>query len=498
MTHHHTGSSDAETSTVRLIGIPTEREDPLKRRTDSLNSDRARWLRDALIQDNRDLLARAPDDTAGKLRKMASSPYTYFRGTAAIFWRDAVAPDRETPTSYGAPPDHLTLLIGDPHPENIGSFHGKDDRIHIEFNDFDASTYGPYHLDARRLALGFFMLAASSRDLRGDAARIAGAVARGYADEILAHVAGDAPTLFTFERGEGEAKAGAILGDLIRRAERDGDAREELTEYAPVDGDARAMFYGELAAPEVEGVVRDHVDPVTYAERDLIDAIMVTYEQSLVASNDVSSRALRVKGTSRRLGSGVSSYPVRRFYVLTEGLTDALDDDLLLELKEALDPPLLSLQPDPDHASNAERVVRHQRALQARPDQDPWLGYARVDDLSFKVRHRTKYQKGIDVSRIVQEVAEGDYALDAVLELATQSGHLLAASHVRAPTSRGEHALPMIAAAIGDDADGFVTETTSFATSYGAQTLNDYDILRDYISHHGDALGFLTSPPLEP
>jgi uncharacterized protein (DUF2252 family) len=462
---------------------------------------RASWLRDALIQDNRDLLERAPEATAGKLRKMASSSYGYFRGTAAIYWRDQLEPRASrAPTSHSRGASNLTLLVGDPHPENIGSFLGGDGRMHIEFNDFDASTYGPYHLDVRRLALGYYVLARASDDLRPDAPAIARAVASGYAAEIASQSAGDSPASFSWDRGDGESGAGVILGDLIRRAERDGDVAEELLEYAPLVDGERAMFHGTLEASEVEGVVRDRTDPLTDAEDALVAQIVDAYFETIVASTGADRGTVRVKGASRRLGAGVSSYPVRRFYVLTEGRTDSPDDDLLLELKETLDPPplgrLVTLGVR-DHASNAERVVSHQRLLQARADQDPWLGWARLGPLSFRVRHRTKYQKGVDAARVLEEVAGGEYGADAVLELATQSGRLLAASHTRAPLANGQDALAAIAAALGPDADAFADETADFARSYGDRTLADYELFKDLLEQHGFDLGYRPSRPPE-
>ncbi len=461
---------------------------------------RRSWLRDALIQDNRDLLERTPDATAAKLRKMASTPYNYFRGTAAIYWRDQLEPRASrAPTNHSTGASNLTLLVGDPHPENIGSFLGGDGRMHIEFNDFDASTYGPYHLDVRRLALGFYVLAHASDDLRPDARAIARAVATGYAAEVSSQSEGDGETSFTWERGEGTTGAGVILGDLIRRAERDGDIAEELLEYAPLVDGERAMFYGTLEASEVEGVVRDQTDPPTPDEDVLIARVVDAYFGTIAPSTDAGRETVRIKGASRRLGAGVSSYPVRRFYVLTEGRTESADDDLLLELKETLDPPplgrLVTLGVR-DHESNAERVVAHQRLLQARADQDPWLGWARLGPLSFRVRHRTKYQKGVDAARIAEEVAGGEYGVDAVVELATQAGRLLAASHARAPLANGRDALPSLAAAL-DEGDAFADETAEFAQDYGERTLTDYALFQDLLDEHGFDLGYRPSRPLE-
>ena len=231
---------------------------------------RAGWLRDRLLEDNRDLLERYPELAKGKLRKMAVTPYNYFRGTNNIWLRDATEPGPyNAPTAHGSARASHVMLVGDPHPENIGSYRSGQGQMVIDFNDFDAATYGPYHLGVRRLTLGFHTLGreASAWMTEEQRAALLEAVPGGYFDEMQRIADGEAPTSFAWPRGEGEGAAGTILGDLIRRAERDGDDREELDEYTVVEGGRREMFYGELEAGQIEGVFGDTLLEPTRAQR---------------------------------------------------------------------------------------------------------------------------------------------------------------------------------------------------------------------------------------
>ena len=69
-------------------------------------------------------------------------------------------PGGERPTTaFGDPASSRVLLVGDPHPENIGTFRAADGTILVEWNDFDAAGYGPYEADVRRLATAMVVAA---------------------------------------------------------------------------------------------------------------------------------------------------------------------------------------------------------------------------------------------------------------------------------------------------------------------------------------------------
>lgn len=465
------------------------------------------FLQEALAQDNRDLLEREPALTQGKLRKMAATPYNHFRGSAAIYYADLTEPGAARYTTrHGSPDAALVRLVGDPHPENIGTFRGADGRTRVAFNDLDASLYGPFHLDVWRLALGFEVAGHMAGD-RLDATQreaLRRAVALGYADELRRLRASEPPTRFDHAPGEGRREATPILGDLIRRAERDGDAREELSDYTEIRDGARVMRLGEIEAPVAADIISDELVALSGAqERTARDAI-ARYPQTIhdlkAAGIDDPRAFFAIKGLARRLGAGVSSYPVLRCYVLVEGPTLALDDDVLLEVKESRDPPRLGGDTPRyglDRAvQNAARVVSAQRALQGTPDADPLLGWADVGAMSLKVRDRTKYQKGVGLDGMIDDLAAGDLSPDDWIAFAEAAGRLLAQAHTHAPTLHGKPALAAIHDAIGPSTEGFVEEAARFAQRYGARTIEDHTRLAALIER-APMLGYRPNRPME-
>ena len=98
----------------------------------------------------RDPLAMlAPQDTARvqellpiRYGRMAVSPFTFYRGAAAVMAADLAA----TPTSG------ITVqLCGDAHLSNFGLFASPERRLVFDINDFDETLRGPWEWDVKRL-----------------------------------------------------------------------------------------------------------------------------------------------------------------------------------------------------------------------------------------------------------------------------------------------------------------------------------------------------------
>ncbi len=453
---------------------------------DAPSSDaRVSWLQSTMVDDNRILLERAPDAVADKFRKMASRPYYYFRGNMRVFIDDTTRPGPgSVPTRFASGPASRVLLVGDPHPENLGTYRPAEGVLVFEYNDFDAAMYGPFHQDVRRLALGFAMaLREAGLDFEA-LAPVVEAVGAGYVAEIAALDAGQPPIEVRPRAG-----FGVIVDDLFRRAKRDGDVQEALDEYTVVEGSARVMFHGDVERP-VDGLITDRVTPLAPDEDRLVRGLLSGYPATLLGAEPAGFFA--IKGISRRLGAGVSSYPLRRYYALIEGPTPALDDDRLLEIKEVLDPtrgPARHLS-DRAFVGNGRRVVEAQRRLHVRPDCDPLLGWSEAEPLQVRIRERTKYQKGIDVERIVDRMAESRWTVQDVADLARVAGRLLARSHARATTLDGQPGLDPIVAALGDAASAFVGETTGFVEQYLPRTEADYAAFVQLLAEEGPWLGY--------
>lgn len=471
---------------------------------DAPGAARAQWLQTTLVLDNQVFLDTAPALARGKFAKMSRAPHEFLRGAIGQWARDVGAPGGAgyLASAYDGALVGDLALVGDPHLENLGTYRDAEGRLVVDFNDFDAAGYGPYHFDLRRLALSAHVALdqLGRPELAAPAAR---ALARAYALEVarLAEGAEPGPLAAGSERG-------AILRKLLKKAAEDGAAREELSDYTRLAGDRREMYLGELEPPQTvemgdfrEPLVEDATAAPSRDEAALAAAVLAAYPASL--ADPIPAPQLALKGLSRRLGAGVASYPVLRLYALVEGPTSGPGDDVLLEIKEVFDAapfPGLTRLPHQAFDDDAGRVVAQQRAMQTTPRNDPYLGCARVGAMSFRVRDRTKYQRGLDLAKLAEDLADGDFGPDDLLTLAAEAGVLLARSHARAPKRDGRPAAPALAAAIGGDAEGLADETADFAAAYAAVLADDYERFLDLLAELGPSLAYrpAAAPPAVP
>ncbi len=445
---------------------------------------RRMWLQSTLVDDNRDLLARDPDAVGGKFAKMGTDAYTFLRGTAGQFVRDAQEPGPGyAATAYGSADTSSVWLVGDPHPENLGTFRAGSGEVVFELNDFDAARYGPYTWDLRRLATGFVIFARTTGapDVTLDE-RLARAVAAGYRAGLGDEDRG-APV--SLARG-----AGALADDALVRALADGRLHEELERWTRLDeGGRRFVLAG---AGEDQATLRGLV-AATSDEDHAARALFEAYRASAAVDPGP------VRDVARRRGAGVSSYALLRFYVLTEGPTASPDDDLVFDLKEARDPMRvqgLVQVPSRRFVDNATRIVDAQRAMQS-PDADRAAGAVGDASASFVVHAVSGYQQGIDQDRVAEGRDDATWTDEDLVYLAQTAGRLLARAHVQGGLLHEGNEGVDAAAALQDAAGeggGLDDETVTFALGYADQVEDDHGRFLSLLEERGPLLGYVPRP----
>jgi uncharacterized protein (DUF2252 family) len=89
---------------------------------------------------------RVPELVPIRYGRMLLSPFSFFRGAAAVMAAD-LAPTPRT---------GLTVqLSGDAHLANFGVFAASDRRLVFSLNDFDETLPGPFEWDVKRLVASF-------------------------------------------------------------------------------------------------------------------------------------------------------------------------------------------------------------------------------------------------------------------------------------------------------------------------------------------------------
>ena len=118
---------------------------------------------------------REPDLVPVRHGRMMVSPFTFYRGAAAIMAAD-LAP---TPVA-----GLEVQLCGDAHLSNFGGYASPERRLLFDLNDFDETLPGPFEYDVKRLAASLTIAAQNNGFVRGDTKAVTLAAVAAYREAM--------------------------------------------------------------------------------------------------------------------------------------------------------------------------------------------------------------------------------------------------------------------------------------------------------------------------
>jgi len=407
--------------------------------------------------------SRVPELVPIRYGRMVVSPFTFYRGAAAVMAADLAS----------TPGSGITVqACGDAHISNFGGFAAQDRRLVFGPNDFDETLPGPWEWDVKRMAASVEI---AGRDLGLPARRrrpIVLASVREYRNGIRAF-AEESHLDVWYDRlnaselvdhfGGRLGKRGRILFSRpFAKARRKTSLRavEKLTER--VDGELRFRSVPPLLVP-----LRELVDPA--GQRRDIDYVRGALD-AYVASLDEDRRYLfasyRFVDMARKV-VGVGSVGTRAWVLLFVGRDGR--DPLVLQMKEAVASVLEPYLGASKFANHGERVVRGQRLSHAA--LDVFLGWQRSEGLDgnehdFYIRQLWDWKASVDLSTMSES---GLHAYTRAC------GWSLARSHARS----GDRLA--IGAYLGSGPK-FDRAIARFATAYADQNDLDHQRLAEAVS----------------
>jgi uncharacterized protein (DUF2252 family) len=405
---------------------------------------------------------RVPELVPIRYGRMLVSPFTFYRGAAAVMASDL----------SGLPQTGLrTQLCGDAHLSNFGGFAAPDRRLVFSINDFDETLPGPFEWDLKRLVTSFEV---AGRD-RGfdDKKRLAinVAVGRAYRDAMAGFAAaGNLDLWYRRIDVEGLLAQAAAVGTAkqLKRAEKNvGKARtkdslkafSKLTEL--VDGEPRIISDPPTIEP-IEEVAGD----AAAAFEHYLRQIMRSYRRTLAGDRRHLLERYRYVHAARKV-VGVGSVGTRAWIVLLLGRDDS--DPLFLQFKEADESVLEPFLEESEFPNHGRRVVEGQRLTQAA--SDIMLGWTRVKDLNGVDRDFYARQLWDEKASALVEVMEPS----ALRFYATVCGTELARAHARAGDAVA------IASYLGSS-NTLDRALAVFAESYANQNERDYNALKQAVA----------------
>ncbi|PWE07090.1 DUF2252 domain-containing protein [Streptomyces sp. BSE7F] len=413
-----------------------------------------------------ELLAADPAAFRVKFRKMAASAFAFYRGTASLFYHDLSAEHAGPGAARSGPYlDERTSRVwihGDLHAENFGTYMDAGGRLVFNVNDFDEAYVGPFLWDLKRFAASVALIGYAKALSDEQITDLVSVYAAAYRERIHALATGakdDEVPPFTLDTAQGP------LLDVLR------DARS-LTRFSLLDSMTEIRDFERRFAPGGGAVELDAA--TRYKVLAAFDGYLETLPDSSLARPD----SYRVKDVVGRRGIGIGSAGLPSYNILLEGHSDALENDVVIYVKQAQTPAVSRHITDPAvreyFLHEGHRTVISQRALQAHAD--PWLGWTELDGAGQLVAEVSPYAVDLDWS----DLDDPEEMALVVADL----GRATAAMHAAADDTSGESLVPFsteraIDAAIAADEDGLVPLLVDFAHDYGARARGDHQIFLD-------------------
>src|SRR5437588_12575128 len=409
-----------------------------------------------------DLMSADPDAFRGKFRKMAATPFAFYRGSAGLFYADMARED----DPFSNDKTGRVWIQGDLHAENFGTYMNSQGMLVFDVNDFDEAYVGPFTWDIKRLVASLSLLGYQKAMSDDEIRQMMEAVVRSYIAQV-AHFAGSQYTqnfALTLSNTDGK------LLEVLR-------AGRLNTRIAIAEANTVVEQY------ERRFALNSQTRPVDAETREKIEAAFERYLETIPTSKRFNRVSYNIKDIVSRRGVGIGSAGLPSYNVLVEGPTQALENDILIYMKQAQVASPSRVVTDPKIKNyfehNGHRTVISQRALQAYAD--PWLGYTTLDEVGQLVAEVSPYTNDLEWDNINE--------LDDILKLLGYLGQAVAKIHCVSDTDSDQTLVPFstdqaIHEVLSGHEDDFVKAMVSFGEAYGDIARDDYRLFIDAFRNH--------------
>lgn len=374
--------------------------------------------------------------------RMSASPWTYYRGAAAVAAAD-----------LGSRPDTgLTVqLCGDAHILNFGLWATPERNLSFDLRDFDETLPGPFEWDVSRLVASIVVLARDAGLKQAVADRAVAACLGAYRMRMAGYSSAKQLDIWydkitvdnligVFNTAD-QKRASSLIARTATKKTSTGAAKK-LTER--VDGGWR---------------ITDEPPIRTHLEHFAAESVYRAYRDSLDEHRrHLLDRFTAVDGVQHIVGVG--SVGMRVYLILLNGRHD--NDPLFLQIKQAGPSVYEPFCGTSLHANHGQRVVTGQRLIQSATDI--FVGWTTAVGHDFYVRQ----------FRDMKVIADAEILAPRLAEFATACGGALARSHARS----GD---PIAINAYIGKGRKFDEALGHFAVAYADQTAVDHQQLVDAV-----------------
>ena len=419
---------------------------------------RQQFIVEALQTYYGDLIRADPVAWRGRFRKMAATPYAFYRGSVGLFYADV---SRDDPDPFTDDQTSRVWIHGDMHAANYGTYMNSQGILVFDVNDFDEAYVGPYTWDIRRLVASLALLGYEKALSDAEIRAMISTWVRSYVDQVAQFAAAPHTTTFALTLANLRGK----LLELLQR-QRLRTRWALLEEYSTVQNYERRFTIG------------GRLHAVDAATRARVLAAFADYLPSIPPGKRLNRISYNVKDVVERRDAGLGSAGLTMYNLLVEGHTQALENDIVLVMKQASTAAAGRVITDPRISGyfehNGHRTVISQRALQAYAD--PWLGYTTLDGVGQVVADRPPHEADLSWENI-NDLAD-------ILEVLGFLGQATAKIHCVSDEDSDQTLVPFstdraIHAMLAGRETAFVEAMITFGEGYGALARDDYRLFVD-------------------
>ncbi|MGJ7907533.1 DUF2252 domain-containing protein [Actinopolyspora sp. H202] len=413
---------------------------------------RREYIVNTLVETFSELMENKPAAFRTKFRKMAASPFAFYRGTACLFYSDVARlkdPWADERTSR-------VWIQGDLHAENFGTYMDGEGVLIFDVNDFDEAYLGHFTWDLQRFAASIALLGWSKALPDEDISEFIRRATRSYIEQVRNFVAGEDDAAFSLNLGTTDGPIQQVLQQARLRSR--GGLLDRETETEGYDRKFRnGVGVRRLGEDEYQRVIEAFQRYLTTIPQD----------------KKMRDIAYEVKDVVGRSGFGIGSAGLPAYSVLIEGENEALENDLILSMKQGNVAAPAAVVPDEGIRNyflhHGQRTAMSQRALQAHADA--LLGYTEIDGTGYVVSEVSPYVSDLDWGELTEP--------DDIRPVVDYLGRAIAKIHCVADSDSDQTLVPFqtedaISKVLEGQEEEFADWLCDFAMNYADVVRDDY------------------------
>ena len=429
----------------------------------ALETQRQRYIIETFTDAFGQMIKDNPDAWRSKFRKMSSTPFAFYRGSAALFFSDMA---RTADQDFLDEKTSRVWIHGDLHAENFGTYMNGEGLLVFDVNDFDEAWVAPFTWDVKRLAASLALIGFAKAMSDDEISQVIQTCVQSYARQVADFAEDEQSKGFALTLDNTTGKVREVLLEARLRS-RIG-LLEMVTEVKDYD---RQFKMGKINIP---------VDRRT---RRKVESAFKRYLKTIPQRKLQDQLNYAVKDVCEVRGAGIGSAGYKMYSILIEGPNQALENDIVISMKVGQTPSASRVTDNEEILSffkhNGHRTVLSQRALQAH--SDPWIGHTVLDGVGQFVAEFSPYTADLewdDVNRV-----------DEMLELVTFLGQAVAKIHCVSDIDSDEQVVPFsteeaLQNVLKGRENEFVEKMTAFGLDYGNVVRDDYRLFVDAFRNH--------------